>query len=109
MVVKESEYDEAVEVFKDTDVKITKRGKKNLGAVVGQIEYRKEFLADLVENWLREIDALSSVASHEPQSAYTAFTMSIRHRYTYFMRTIPDISDFSNPLRMLSDISSSLR
>ena len=88
LVVKESEYDEAVEVFKDTDVNITKRGKKHLGAVVGQIEYRKEFLADLVENWVREIDALSSIASHEPQSAYTAFTMSIRHRYTYFMRTI---------------------
>ena len=50
LVVKESDYDEAVEVFKDTDVNITKRGKKHLGAVVGQIEYRKEFLADLVEN-----------------------------------------------------------
>ena len=50
---------------------ITKRGKKHLGAVVGQIEYRKEFLADLVENWVGEIDVLSSIASHEPQSAYT--------------------------------------
>ena len=104
-MVKESEYDEAVEVFKDTDVKITKWGKKHLGAVVGQIEYRKESLADLVEYWVREINALSSVASHEPQSAYTAFTMSIRHRYTYFMRTIPDISELLKPLLNPKQIS----
>ena len=70
-MVKESEYDEAVEVFKDTDVNITKRGKKHLGAVLGQIECQKEFLADLVENWVCKIDVLSSIASHEPQYAYT--------------------------------------
>ena len=30
--------------------------------------------------------------------AYTAFTQVVRHRYTYFMRTIPGISDLLKPL-----------
>ena len=47
---------------------------------------------------MRQIEALSTVASYEPQAAYTAFTTSIRHRYTYFMRTLPGISELLKPL-----------
>ena len=98
LIVKESMYDEAVEIFSDTSVKITKRGKKHLGAAVGHIDYREEFLGGLVADWVQQIEALSIIASHDPQSAYTAFTKCIRHRYTYFMRTIPNISQLLKPL-----------
>ena len=52
----------------------------------------------LVKDWVAEIEALASVASFEPQAAYSAFTTCIRHRYTYFMRTIPGIDEFLQPL-----------
>ena len=98
LVVKESLYDDAVEIFKDTSVNITKRGKKHLGAAIGQMDFRKEFMDGLVKDWVAEIEALASVASFEPQATYSAFATCIRHRYTYLMRTIPCIDDFLQPL-----------
>ena len=41
---------------------------------------KMEFVTELVEEWVRQIEALSTVASYEPQAA--AFTTSIRYRYT---------------------------
>ena len=40
-MVKESLYDDAVEIFKDTSVNITKRGKKHLGAAIGKVDFAK--------------------------------------------------------------------
>ena len=47
---------------------------------------------------MAEIEGLSSFASLEPQAAYTAFTNCIHHKYTYFMKTIPDIHNLVKPL-----------
>ena len=65
------------------------------------MDFRKQFLDGLVTDWVAQIDALSTVASFEPQAAYTAYTTCIRHRYTYFMRTIPNIGELLRPLEML--------
>ena len=62
------------------------------------MDFRKQFVDGLVKDWVAEIEALSSVASFEPHAAYTAFTNCIRHKYTYFMRTIPDIGELLKPL-----------
>ena len=77
LVVKESLYDEAVEIFKGTSVNITKSGKKHLGAATGQMDFRQQFVNGIVKDWVAEIEALSSVASFEPHAAYTAFTNCI--------------------------------
>ena len=58
------------------------------------MDFRKQFVDGIVKDWVAEIKALASVASLEPQRAYSAFTTCIRHRYTYFMRTIPGIDEF---------------
>ena len=77
LVVKDSLYDEAVEIFKDTAVKITKKGKKHLGAAIGHADFREEFVSALVKDWVAEIESLSKIASFEPQAAYTAFTQVV--------------------------------
>ena len=77
---------------------ITKSGKRHLGAVVGHVDDKEEFLKNLVEKWIHQIEKLSEIAMYEPQAAYTAFTTSIRHKYTFYIRTIPEIKHLLQPL-----------
>ena len=41
---------------------------------------------------------MSEIAKFDPHSAYTAFTAALRHRYTFFMRTISDIGPLMKPV-----------
>ena len=34
----------------------------------------------------------------QPQASYAAFTFGLRHRWTYFLRTLPDIAELLEPL-----------
>ena len=52
----------------------------------------------LVNKWVKQIETLSKIAAFEPHTAYAGFTSCLRHRYTYYMRTIPNISHLLNPL-----------
>ena len=42
--------------------------------------------------WTAQLDVLVDIAKSEPQAAYTAFTSGFRHKMTYYIRTIPNIS-----------------
>ena len=42
--------------------------------------------------WCRKIKALSKIVKLESHASHTAFVFEMRHRYTYFMRTISNIS-----------------
>ena len=55
-------------------------------------------MSNLVNKWIAQIETLSKIAAFEPHTAYVAFTSCIRHRYTYYMRTIPDIAELLKPL-----------
>ena len=98
LIVKESKLDEAVAAFDGTGVNITVHGKKHLGAVIGNPSYKKDFVSKLVDKWVLQIKTLSDIAKFEPHAAYTAFTSCIRHRYTFYLRTIPDIGALLQPL-----------
>ena len=47
---------------------------------------------------MQHIETLADIARIDPHSAYAAFTHGLCHRYTYFMRTIPQISQMIQPL-----------
>ena len=34
----------------------------------------------------------------QPQASYAAYTFRLKHRWTYFLRTLPDIQDLLEPL-----------
>ena len=58
-----------------------------------------------VKEWVNEVTALAEFATSQPQASYTAFTFGIRHRWTYFMRTLPDIEELLEPLEhAISDV-----
>ena len=50
-----------------------------------------------VEDWVREVTRLADFARSKPQASYAAFTFWLRHRWTYFMRILPDIDTLLQP------------
>ena len=51
-----------------------------------------------MEEWTEEIKRLAKVAASQPHAAYAAFTHGMSSRWTYLMRTIPNIHDLLLPL-----------
>ena len=48
---------------------------------------------------------MAEFARSQPQASYAAFTFGLRHRWTYFTRTLPDIENLLQPLeRAISDV-----
>ena len=84
--------DIALKIFENTGINITEDGKSHLGAVIGTIEYRENYVTQKVNNWLDELNMLCDTARIEPQAAYSCFLSGYKHKLTYIMRTIPNIS-----------------
>ena len=83
----------AEETFKDTGVQITCEGKKHLGTALGSKCFKKDFITKKVDEWVKDIELLSTIAESQPQLAYAAFTKGLAHIWLYYMRTLEDISE----------------
>ena len=87
-----------MEVFGDTAINITTEGHKHLGAAIGSRSYLEEYVGEKVEDWVNQVAKLAEFAISQPQASYAAFTFGLRHRWTYFMKTLPDIADLLEPI-----------
>ena len=77
---------------------MTKEGRKYLGGYVGTRKASAEYVEELRDEWIAELIELSKIAKSEPQAAYSAFTAGFQHKMTYFIRTIPNLTDILKPL-----------
>ena len=82
----------ALKTFESTGINITEDGMGHLGAVIGTIEYRENYVTQKVNNWLDELNMLCDIARIEPQAAYCCFVSGYKHKLTYIMRTISNVS-----------------
>ena len=98
IIVKPEKEEYAKEVLKTTAINITSEGHKHLGAVIGSKEYRKGYINEKVSEWVGELLKLADFAATEPQACYSAYMFGLKHRWTYFMRTIPDTQDLLEAL-----------
>ena len=58
-----------------------------------------------VKEGISEVTLLAEFATCQPQACYAAFAFGLRHKRTYFMRTLPNIEDLLEPLeRAISDV-----
>ena len=92
LIVKDHELEEATRIFAGTGIKITSEGRRHLGGVIGTNENKMKYIDEKIDVWCREIEVLSTIAATEPHAAFAGFIFGLKHRYTYFMRTIPNIS-----------------
>ena len=93
LIVKVEYLEYAKQVFDGTGLQITTEGKRHLGAVVGTEDFKNEYVAGKIEDWIEELAALEKIAQVDPHIAYCAYVQAIQHRYTYVLRTIPNIKD----------------
>lgn len=98
VITKPDKEDLVKEAFKETAVNVTTQGQKHLGAAIGSREYVEDYVSDKVSNWISEVTRLAKFAAVQPQACYAAYTFGLKHRWTYFIRTIPDIQDLLEPL-----------
>jgi hypothetical protein len=66
--------------------------------VVGSRSYLNEYVKEKVEEWVKEIINLADFATTQPQASYAVDTFGLKHLWTYFLRTLPDIQDLLQPL-----------
>ena len=92
LIVKEEHLTRAREIFQGTGINITTDGQKYLGGFIGTNTAISKYVDELVDIWRTQLDVLVDIAKSEPQAAYTAFTSGFRHKMTYYIRTIPNIS-----------------
>ena len=58
----------------------------------------EEYVQELLSEWIEQLQELTKIAKSEPQAAYSAFVSGFQHKMTYFIRTIPDLTDILKPL-----------
>ena len=97
LITKPEREDVAREVFANIAINITSEGHKHLGAVLGSRSFLDEYVREKVEDWVHQVSKLAEFAISQPQASYAAFTVGLRHRWTYFLRTLPDITELLAP------------
>ena len=70
-------------------------GHKHLGAALGSRSYFEEYVGEKVEDWVSQVIKLVEFA--ESQASYAAFTLGLRHKWTYFLKTLHNITDLLEP------------
>ena len=98
LVVKDKYVAAARRAFSGTGVVISADGQRHLGAAIGHRDYTATYVTSKVQAWCNDVKRLAEVADIFPHAAYAAFTHGLFSRWSYLMRTIPDITDFLQPL-----------
>ena len=96
LIVKPQYQDEAKSLF--PDVNITTEGQRYLGSFIGTEEGKRQFVKNEVQKWAEEISTIAEIGRTEPQLAYSAYTVGISKRWSYLLRTTPDIADLLEPI-----------
>ena len=102
--MKEEYIEIATKTLQDYNIKITTNGHSHLGPVVGSNEDKEEFVIAKVSEWVKQLEVLTKFAYTESYAVFSNFIHGLRHRYTYFMRTIHGISHLLKPLDYAIDI-----
>ena len=91
LVVKPAYEERARELF--PDIKITTEGRKFLGSFIGMPEGKEKFVKEKIQEWEKDIIALTKIAEYEPQLAYTAYIYGTSRRWQFVCRTTPGIAE----------------
>ena len=91
LIVKPEHVEYAMDIFEGTDIRITTDGKRHLGAVIGTEIFKDEYVSGKVSEWIDQLIELEKVAKVDPHVAYCAYVHGLQNRYTYVLRTIPNL------------------
>ena len=78
------------EALGNTAKNISPQGQKHSGPVLGSRTHFEEYVNEKVEKWVEQVVRLAVLASSNSQASYAAFTIGPKHRWTCYLRTLPD-------------------
>jgi hypothetical protein len=90
--------DKAQRMFEGTGIKVAKGGSRDLGAALGSDEFVSHFLKGKCDDWVAMVERLAEFARTQPHAAHSAFTRSLKHKWTFTQRTMPGAEEFLQPL-----------
>ena len=97
LIIKPEREQAARVVSRDTTINVTTEGHKHLGAALGSRSFLEEYVGEKVDEWVNEVTKPADFAISQPQACYASFTVGLRHRWTYFLRKLPDIAELLEP------------
>ena len=97
LIVKEEYEEKAKSLFPDL-INITTEGCRYLGSFIGTETGKTKFIQAKCAEWIEEIEGLASIARHEPHLSYAAFVYGSSRRWSFLMRTTPDIAESLQPI-----------
>ena len=86
LLVKSEFQSKAKDMFAQTGIQICTDGGKYLGGAIGNSDFLCTFLQTKVQEWVDELDTLTTIAQTQPQAAYAAFTHGILAKWNYIFR-----------------------
>ena len=98
LIAKEQHLSKAKELFNDTDIRITSRGRPYLGTPLVPEEFTEEFVTKKVQEWSEQLLELANIATTQPHATFTAFGHGYVHKFTYLSRVTPNIDLLLQPL-----------
>ena len=94
----ENDLKKAKSIFSDLSIKITTEGQRHLGAALGSQSFKEAYVNEKVAEWHKKLEHLSIIAKSQSQAAYSAFINGYRHKFTYYVQTIPNIAHLLKPI-----------
>ena len=87
LIVKPQHEHDAKKLFSGTGIGITSEEKRHLGAALGSRSFLESYILNLF-----------LIAKTQPHAAYCAFVHGVSGLWTFFLRTLPNITSFLQPL-----------
>ena len=87
LVVKEGLEEAARRTFEGTGIEIQSRGVRDLGSAIGTKAFVSSYMVHKAQHWTSMVEYLANFARSYPQSSYSLFVHSMRHKLSYIERT----------------------
>ena len=103
LLVKYQHLQYTYQFFSTSGLNITSEGRRHLGAIIGTDNFKQPYLNELVNDWIQQVKTLTEISKSEPHAAFSSFNHGLKHKFSYAMRTIPNISQNLHPLDISID------
>jgi hypothetical protein len=98
LIVKQEKEEAAQALFEGSQVKITKKGHRDLGAFIGTKLATSGLFAEKIESWTRQVDLLAEIAKSQPHAAHAGYIHGLRSKWVFLQRVMAAIGTEMGPL-----------
>ena len=95
LVVKEDKYNEAKEIFHNTNVNITKEGRHYLGSALGNDSFIEAFAQNKVVGWVKKLRYFLNL---QKPNHMLPLCVHALYKWSFILRTTPGNSELLQPV-----------